>query len=47
MAADRFGNMTIEISYNDLAPKHAANFDSLVAAKFMTVQRFTALFPAL
>lgn len=38
------GNMTIEI-YNDLAPKHAANFDSLVAAKFYDGTAFHRIIP--
>lgn len=38
------GSMTIEI-FNDLAPKHAANFDSLVAAKFYDGTAFHRIIP--
>lgn len=38
------GNMTVEI-FNDLAPKHAANFDSLVAAKFYDGTAFHRVIP--
>lgn len=38
------GNITLEI-FNDLAPKHAANFDSLVAAKFYDGTAFHRVIP--
>ncbi len=38
------GNVTIEI-FNDLAPKHAANFDSLVATKFYDGTAFHRVIP--
>lgn len=38
------GSITLEI-FNDLAPKHAANFDSLVAAKFYDGTAFHRVIP--
>lgn len=38
------GSITIEI-FNDLAPKHAANFDSLVAIKFYNGTAFHRIIP--